>query len=298
MANKKIQQLTTGTELKKTDLLIKGNDISDIEFPLQKITGEMVRDFVTDFETGVDAITNSDMNESISYPSVAQGLVIGGFDEDESRVNFQQFSTDTTHPTRKFTQANTFVSYNGERELSVKLKDAPTEGTINFTLSDSVSSTVNTMTITPGFAGLGIEDPVNGLTHLMQLDPNETTIGSIFGKISDTGDAFVNIVGFDNVQMLARVGADESFVNVFEGQINIEATEYNSNADTYNIRNKAGAIISTFATTGVEIDVAESSDTFKLVNLPTYTDNASAVSGGLTTDCVYKTAGGELRIVV
>ncbi len=36
----------------------------------------------------------------------------------------------------------------------------------------------------------------------------------------------------------------------------------------------------------------------KLTNLPTYADNASATGGGLVADDVYKTATGELRIVV
>lgn len=38
--------------------------------------------------------------------------------------------------------------------------------------------------------------------------------------------------------------------------------------------------------------------TLNLSNLPVYADNASAVSGGLAADDVYKTAAGELRIVV
>lgn len=39
-------------------------------------------------------------------------------------------------------------------------------------------------------------------------------------------------------------------------------------------------------------------NTLNLLNLPTYADNASAVSGGLAVNDVYKTASGELRIVV
>lgn len=35
-----------------------------------------------------------------------------------------------------------------------------------------------------------------------------------------------------------------------------------------------------------------------LMNLPTYDDNADAISGGLITDAVYKTSTGELRIVI
>lgn len=36
----------------------------------------------------------------------------------------------------------------------------------------------------------------------------------------------------------------------------------------------------------------------KLSGIPTYANNADAITGGLTTDSVYKTASGELRIVV
>lgn len=39
-------------------------------------------------------------------------------------------------------------------------------------------------------------------------------------------------------------------------------------------------------------------NTLNLLNLPVYADNASAVSGGLAVNDVYKTATGELRIVV
>lgn len=38
--------------------------------------------------------------------------------------------------------------------------------------------------------------------------------------------------------------------------------------------------------------------TITLTDLPTYADNASAISGGLAVNDVYKTATGELRIVV
>lgn len=38
--------------------------------------------------------------------------------------------------------------------------------------------------------------------------------------------------------------------------------------------------------------------TINLSNLPTYADNASALAGGLVDGDVYKTATGELRIVV
>ncbi len=39
-------------------------------------------------------------------------------------------------------------------------------------------------------------------------------------------------------------------------------------------------------------------NTLNLLNLPTYADNASAVSGGLAANDVYKTSTGELRIVI
>ena len=39
-------------------------------------------------------------------------------------------------------------------------------------------------------------------------------------------------------------------------------------------------------------------NTLNLLNLPTHADNASAISGGLEINDVYKTSTGELRIVV
>jgi len=38
--------------------------------------------------------------------------------------------------------------------------------------------------------------------------------------------------------------------------------------------------------------------TMKLTNLPVFADNAAALTGGLTDGDVYRTAAGELRIVV
>ena len=39
-------------------------------------------------------------------------------------------------------------------------------------------------------------------------------------------------------------------------------------------------------------------NTLNLLNLPIHADNASAVTGGLSVNDVYKTSTGELRIVV
>lgn len=39
-------------------------------------------------------------------------------------------------------------------------------------------------------------------------------------------------------------------------------------------------------------------NTLNLLNLPVYEDNASAVSGGLAPNDVYKTSTGDLKIVV
>jgi hypothetical protein len=39
-------------------------------------------------------------------------------------------------------------------------------------------------------------------------------------------------------------------------------------------------------------------NTLNLLNLPTYEDNASAITGGLEVNDVYKTSTGDLRIVI
>ena len=38
--------------------------------------------------------------------------------------------------------------------------------------------------------------------------------------------------------------------------------------------------------------------TLVMTNLPVFANNTAAVSGGLAVNSIYKTAGGELRIVV
>ena len=47
-----------------------------------------------------------------------------------------------------------------------------------------------------------------------------------------------------------------------------------------------------------EFTIEMLSNALKISGLPTYADNAAATTGGLPVDAVYKTAGGELRIVV
>jgi hypothetical protein len=39
-------------------------------------------------------------------------------------------------------------------------------------------------------------------------------------------------------------------------------------------------------------------NTLNLLNLPTHEDNSAAIAGGLSVNDVYKTATGELRIVI
>lgn len=48
--------------------------------------------------------------------------------------------------------------------------------------------------------------------------------------------------------------------------------------------------LETLSTTGITLT--------NITGLPTYVDNAAAISGGLTLDDIYKTSTGELRIVV
>jgi hypothetical protein len=60
-----------------------------------------------------------------------------------------------------------------------------------------------------------------------------------------------------------------------------------------------GPAIQTCMSINMEQDGTFTGDTIvKLVGLPIYTDNAAAVSAGLTVNTVYKTSTGDLRIVV
>ena len=44
--------------------------------------------------------------------------------------------------------------------------------------------------------------------------------------------------------------------------------------------------------------IGSSATTVSLSNLPTYADNSAAISGGLSAGNLYKTAGGDIKIVV
>tara|TARA_R110000851_G_scaffold141324_2_gene279226 strand:- start:55463 stop:55705 length:243 start_codon:yes stop_codon:yes gene_type:complete len=49
---------------------------------------------------------------------------------------------------------------------------------------------------------------------------------------------------------------------------------------------------------GGTLMIGSSATTVSLSNLPTYADNSAAISGGLSAGNLYKTAGGDIKIVV
>ena len=44
--------------------------------------------------------------------------------------------------------------------------------------------------------------------------------------------------------------------------------------------------------------ISSSGTTVSLANLPTYANNSAAVTGGLSVGNLYKTSGGDIKIVV
>jgi len=79
------------------------------------------------------------------------------------------------------------------------------------------------------------------------------------------------------------------------GNLTLRSVNDSGSADiALNILNTAGVVGEFEFKKNVKLEGAS----FSAANIPTYADNASAASGGLAVGRVYKTATGELRIVI
>jgi hypothetical protein len=135
-------------------------------------------------------------------------------------------------------------------------------------------SATTALTINQSLAGNGVEiNTVNGISLSIQSTNTDPVKGGSF-KIFDTslsGDITFNGAS-DGIFVFNNTSTAVTKATVFSGAnfgINV------SPAKTFHVNG-----------------------TVRLQGLPTYANNAAAISGGLVADDVYKTSTGELRIVI
>ena len=118
------------------------------------------------------------------------------------------------------------------------------------------------------------------------------TVGSIAssGAVSGTTGTFSGAVaGTTGTFSGAVSGTTGTFLGVVSGTIGNFSGAVSGTTGTF-----SGAV----STAGLTTTTFKASDHIKLTGLDTYADNAAALLGGLLVNDVYKTATGELRIVI
>jgi hypothetical protein len=107
----------------------------------------------------------------------------------------------------------------------------------------------------------------------------------------DVASAYGSFTSFDSNFSVYSAGLETSY-DSFGNNISVSI-------DSSNLGGFSNARIQAYTDlTNDESTISLNSDILQIFNLPTYADNAAAISGGLITDTVYKTSTGELRIVI
>jgi hypothetical protein len=160
----------------------------------------------------------------------------------------------------------------GENEVNMISGDGTDTSTIKATFSNILLQTLN---------GVSNEE------SKVELTTTSTIISSTDGTSTST-----QTIEPTYIEIIGNSGAEDYVSSVFIDGYNISAGfSYTGTGPTVLYPRL------TIDTTELVID-GGNTEVIKLTNIPTYADNAAAVADGLPTDAVYKTSGGELRIVV
>ena len=124
----------------------------------------------------------------------------------------------------------------------------------------------------------GVEQTVNGIALITSTD-----VGNRIGEI----EAIAGGAQMSSYDIDSTADTPYSLVQTSWGDVFLEAGNLSSGSASYLTVNADGVIT-----------LRSETQTILLNNLAIYADNAAAISGGLDIDNVYKTATGELRIVV
>lgn len=141
-------------------------------------------------------------------------------------------------------------------------------------------------TLSGGFISI---DPEGN--NAMMLGMNDASSPFISGRILVTTERALISAGIDKDQSSVETKVNQ-IISIVRDYTNETSSRVVQTKDyvVFN-RNFAGPITETLR---IKLDT----NTINLPNLPTYANNADAISGGLVTSDVYKTSTGELRIVI
>jgi hypothetical protein len=151
------------------------------------------------------------------------------------------------------------------------------------------------------------------ITSSFTLDPDGNEDGSQWLELNqDTGESSSIFLSTGSAALNTKIGKDGSSVVTSLTEINdvIVENDISSNlnqtkdslifsrTETFEIGGDITTIIFDAGVNGITLDALLGVENLTIKNLRTYANNADAIAGGLSADQVYKTAGGELRIVV
>lgn len=163
-----------------------------------------------------------------------------------------------------------------------------------------ISSPTNLLTIgdVGSFSGLFMNTSSNfmilsmGMGRVIDFNTSNTI------SITNTdGSTIINTGGNTNLEI------NDTNVNITSDDVVIYSSTRIQNSSTGDVTgiviNDTKTLLQTTYDTYLEIDISLSTDKiFKVIGLPIFSDNASAITGGLNTNDIYKTSTGEVRIVV
>jgi len=108
-----------------------------------------------------------------------------------------------------------------------------------------------------------------------------------------------------NLKVIELLSTDftNNGVDYFSLRYQIPLIKFTDTGEVFNIRNFKNRMDLSQTETEIiltlgDLEPISGGSVIKIPNSPTYATNAAAITGGLTVGTVYKTATGELRIVV
>lgn len=279
-----------------TDKLLVLGDIYDFAAP--PVTGT-----VNNIAVGFNALGQPDI--AIAHQNFDLDIVSSVSVDDVITIRRQDTATDVI--TNAF-QLSTNVNITSIKTVGVS------DGNINIKTEDTDGYYVETVFEAENGIFTNISDSVD-IVNVLSL-----TLGGagIEGIREDSGDIYtgVNTIGSDGALITTSISG--------AGPANDLASTFRSSGYDHLIQNQDfttdnnGTVYHTAGVTqirqqndstgfsseiNVEINVIyfilnPDTSLFAVQGLPIYADNAAALSGGLYADCIYKTATGEVRIVV
>lgn len=179
-----------------------------------------------------------------------------------------------------------------------------TGNTLANTLSIGNTTSGNDMELTVGDKIFNTDGTT---TSGIQLDPNYTLTGTrFFTQDSSSFDTTQLSLGIQFATFQCSSIADDNIAILeFDPTGGFGSTRFAVENGTTSA--SSGIFLNNIVENSLEILCSDGTDTLKIrleptilkiTGLPTYADNAAAISGGLNPDDVYKTSTGELRIVI